>query len=143
MANALEPAAPALPGMAADGRVEALLDSFDMEVLDSARDVVALNRFPNAEERQLLQARNRDLASRLRPILMAKAEETSAARMLAALFGGYTGLRNTDVDDLIASFMLTLREVPLFALAEACGRIARNQEPGLSLAHAPDRKSVV
>lgn len=124
--------------MLASGSVRDVLDSFDVEVLDSARDVVALDRFPNAEERQVLQGRARDLAGKLRPLAMASAEKMSAGKALAVLFGGYPALRATDVDDLISSFLLTLQELPLFGLVEACRRIAHNEAPGVSLAHAPN-----
>lgn len=130
-----------LPGMAPTGSVSKLLDTFQVDVYGF--DDVALDRMPNAEERQLLQARHRELMTMLRPINLAKTDQEKAAKALALLFSGYPSLRNANVRDTITAYMLHLEHLPLPALCKACEDIAHNRVADLDPDFAPTSPRIV
>lgn len=129
--------APMLPTLVDDLHVRRVLGSFQIEEVSFGKPVV-LNRLPSANERVLLQERSAKIKTMLRPALMATEELKNARRALGLLFGGYTSLRNSDVDELLDAYLWVLQKYPLFAILEACQDVVDNRVKGLDPKFAPN-----
>jgi hypothetical protein len=117
-----------LPGLLFDKDMADLVGSFQIA---EANGEPMLDRVPNREEKRFLVQRQDQLARVLRPISYADTDKDKAARMLALMFGGFPSLKNADAEGMVATYMLHLQELPLFALEKACNDINKNRVKGL------------
>lgn len=127
---------PNLPGLLPDDEDRRLLAQFT--TFDEGRDV-AVNRKPTMVEREMLARRGKSLELLLRPVSSSPEVFTVpnerggtdridarqfAKQRLGLFFSNYPSLRSGDPRPMIAAYLHTLREVPVFALERALDDIA-------------------
>lgn len=95
-----------------------LLDSF-VGKIQYRGSVITLDRLPSPAERKLLQARQREVTSMLRPAELASAEKERAVQAVSLLYAQYTNMR--DPAETAEGIALTMaKELPLWAIVKAC-----------------------
>src|ERR1700730_1471928 len=79
-----------------------------------------LPALPSHELRTQMHARRIVLHSAIRPISMARAEQETARKAIAALLGGYLNIKTDNPSAVAAGYVAHLAEQPLFAILQAC-----------------------
>ena len=145
MTNAVTSAnAPSLPGIESTAEARSILDCFQIE-MENLHPVV--NRFPSKAERAVMQQRNSDLTRLLRATHLSMADMDMARRMIAKMLNGYPSIRNKAfrddreraqwLDEQIASYLLDMQSLPLFAINLACDDAAKALIPDVDLDWPP------
>lgn len=129
--------APLLPGVATAVDVGNLARSFVIEEPGQGKSA-CLDRMPTTAERTMLQERNRELRTLLRPCEMAGTDQEKARQAIALMLAGFPILRNADKATMIESYWETFaRGLPLVAVVHACNAVNANEIAGFDPDYGP------
>jgi hypothetical protein len=137
--------APMLPGTASAADALRLAESFQIEVEGFGKPAL-LDRLPTPDERRLLQARNADLRSQLRPANLAVADQERGRGALSLMFGGYPSMRGQtprEKNALIDTYWGHLQSLPAFAIIRACDDVIHNRVADLDPDWPPTTPRIV
>lgn len=88
-------------------------------------------RLPSTELRSAIKARLVDVRRALMPLERSIAEKERAARAVAAMLSGWVNARVADPAAKVAAYVVTLGDLPCWAIERVCAEVARGHVEGL------------
>lgn len=114
-----------------DDAVTDIVERYSSQIIEERFGSPMLEVLPSRDERIALSAESSRLFEGMKPIRYSNAGVERAAKVVAAILGGYPQLASLDANvkqKMIASYVTKLSDLPLFAIAEAQLEIKRGSE---------------
>jgi len=89
-------------------------------------------QLPTVEQRRSMQVRFDDTARALRPVRMSEQDKRTAGAAIASMLTAWIYSGKGDPRDTIAGYVTHLSDLPLFAIEDACRKVAKGYVDGLS-----------
>src|SRR5574343_722745 len=87
---------------------------------------------PTVEHRNLMRARYDDTTRALRPARMNDQDKRKAGAAIASMLSAWMHMGRNNPAETVASYTAHLADMPLFAIEDACRKVAKGYVDGLS-----------
>lgn len=118
-----------------------LLGRYFSALIEDGRDVF-LPRLPSTGERLALQRRQDELSRALRPAAESMTDCDRIAAAVTLLLSTYFSAKSDDPKGTVAAFVVILRDLPVWAVEDACLKIGRGLAPHIKREFPPSAASI-
>lgn len=109
-----------------------LVASYRNRIETDRGQAVIRGTVPTTEHRQAMSVRLDDVRRALRPVHMGDADKRAAAKAITQLLTAWVHAGRGDIRDTVTAYTAHLSDLPLFAIEDACRRVAKGYVDGLS-----------